>query len=217
MFQAGRPPSDRFVLRFFVGVGVSHETGPPARGTRAMPVVWGDFQETPDDGLNYAEDWALLELEECLGERYGWLSLVPLRVRSARRLRDRLSLAGLPKDRDERAVSVDPRCAIRERMDGSIEPFEGMWAHDCAARAGNSGSPILFRDADGTLRVIALHVGSARGADSVEQTIEDAIVPRFGGKNYNVAVPVARFLRRIRRYLGTMPDSGRKDALEPAQ
>src|SRR5689334_5163514 len=100
-------PADRVVtfntgsdLTFYVGAPSGEQ--PYTSKTRAWPVAWGGY--TVNDGgrirFRPREDWAVLKLEECLGARYGFMSLRPISAAEARILGPKLATAGFPGDHD---------------------------------------------------------------------------------------------------------------------
>lgn len=152
---------------------------PTGEGANATPVAHGDFSKltrSHDD----REDWALLHLDDCLGDKYGWLNL-----KSVNKPRSTIAVvsAGFPNDRVTDTLAVDPICYI-------LGP---LWEHNCASRPGSSGSPIMIKNTDGSYDVIAIH--SRAHGDFPE------IVRGFDLFISNGAVPVSGFIERIRPYL----------------
>ncbi|MBT5415162.1 MAG: trypsin-like serine protease [Rhodospirillaceae bacterium] len=105
-------------------------------------------------------DWALVTLEEPLGDRVG---TIPVATFSAAEPGDwlaegaKLAQAGYSQDKPH-ILTLHDACALRGFG------REGLLYHDCDATKGDSGSPILgYRD--GRIFVVAIHVATARTAE----------------------------------------------------
>ena len=80
-----------------------------------------------------AADWVLMRLDKCLGKKLGFVTLATEPPALTRDLKS----AGYPYDRRDRGgITVDPACRIAGTR-------QRVWLNDCAALAGNSGSPIF--------------------------------------------------------------------------
>ena len=88
------------------------------------------------------EDWAILELEEPVGDKVGFLPIIAL-------MGTEIAQAGYSKDKPH-VLNVNETCSITARRDPMLHD-------DCDATFGDLGSPILVRDGDkigvGTLNV----------------------------------------------------------------
>ena len=163
--------------------------GPPRNGepfgerVRAFAVIWGNRDR------HVHEDWALLRLDPCIGEKVAWWPPVSMSVEEAANLPDGVMLAGLPGDRGLDRVSVDPSC----RVVGSDSRLPAAWLHDCATRVGDSGGALFRIDENG--RPALLGVVHAEGRRRWE------ILPVWTPAHSNFAVPVANFIDRIYPYL----------------
>ncbi len=156
-------------------------------GARATPVAWGNYNPAE---YRDSEDWALLELDRPLGQRYGWFELQAIEDRTAARDGFRVMSLGFPEDvqRGGTRLMLDPNCRIlRSPLIWSA------WPTDCATRRGASGGPVFYRDG-GRLHAIAVLTGS-RGETK-------GVVARWNGVRTNVAVPVAAILPRIAHIVG---------------
>lgn len=217
-----RPLSNTDVSTFYLGQG--HE-GPDwdegrhfAQSSKARPVVWGNFVATDDDSdrkaaksaarTNGWEDWALLKLDDCLGDSshgYGYLHLqpVPTRELTKRQAPIAVRAVGLPADKSTAKLWADPDCRIFGQIAAS------GWQHDCLFKSGNSGGPLFAIDpktgsamvyAIGSSRPVLRGISDER-SDAVVITADDpdrlALLP--------TAVPVAAFLGRIAPYLPAEP------------
>lgn len=98
------------------------------------------------------KDWAILELEQPLGDKVGFLPMMPIKGKE-------VAQAGYSKDKPH-VLTVNEKCYVTGRN-------ERMMQHDCDATFGDSGSPILVRDG-GKIGVGALNVAvGTRGGKSV--------------------------------------------------
>ncbi len=178
-FGGGRAPGDPLSFAY----------GPPRDGrafaerVRAFAVIWGNRDR------HVHEDWALLRLEPCIGEKVAWWPPVSMTTEEAAALPDGVMLAGLPGDRNIDAVSVDPSC----RVVGSDLRLPPAWLHDCATRIGDSGGA-LFRIGENGKPVLL-------GVVHAEGTRRSEILSVWTPAHSNFAVPVANFIDRIHPYL----------------
>lgn len=162
--------------------------GPPgadfpfSRTERAHAVLWGDL------AAHAHEDWALLELERCLGPEWRPWPLLSLDFESAEAFGEGFSLAGHPAWATRAAVTVDPRCRLHEAR-GSVE---GWW-HDCATQVGQSGGPLYLLDEAGLPQVVAVAIG--------DFSPQRAVIPQWDPRAANVAVPVANFVGLLQSVL----------------
>jgi V8-like Glu-specific endopeptidase len=148
-------------------------------------VAAGGLERASDYDSARAADWALLRLRKCLGATVGFASLVATDPGTSAELQS----AGYPFDRTwMHGMTLDPAC----RMRGARGP---VWLNDCAALAGNSGSPIFAKQpSDGRLQVYAMQ--------SAAYDLPYPGLP-FDNGYANVATPIAEILPHIRRLLKT--------------
>ena len=105
-----------------------------------------------------ADDWAVITLAEPIGKTVGFLKLENFGSsawRSDRRQGKRYAQAGYSQDRSH-ILTRHINCEIQRFLKG-----EQVFAHQCDAINGDSGSPILVRR-DRTYRIVGLHVASSR-------------------------------------------------------
>lgn len=111
----------------------------------------------PADALR---DWALVTLEEPLGDRVG---TIPVAAFSAAEpgpwlAKDaKLAQAGYSQDKPH-ILTLHDACTLRGFG------RDGLLYHDCDATHGDSGSPILGHR-DGRIFIVAIHVATARTAE----------------------------------------------------
>jgi tetratricopeptide (TPR) repeat protein/V8-like Glu-specific endopeptidase len=208
---------------FYVGEG---SIGPDYTGgkkyaeqTAAHPVVWGNYLDGESDNLtiraksmqtNGWQDWVLLKLDRCLGDPqtgYGFLKLKPISTREMTRAGETPAVidVGLPKDRDEVALTVDPSCRIVGQM------YESGWQHDCITIPGNSGGPVLEKEPEqpgAWPRVLGITVSSMLLEGMDEEDSETTILSNDDPSFYTLlssAVPVSAFINKIAQYLPADP------------
>jgi len=96
---------------------------------------------------NVGADWMIIRLDECVGNKLGWATLITRR-RGDWAIQRHLMNAGFPTDRNEKlGLSIDPDCAILGSTPRAL-------FHDCATMPGNSGGPIFrLATVDGVRRM----------------------------------------------------------------
>jgi tetratricopeptide (TPR) repeat protein len=153
----------------------------------------------------------LLKLDRCFGDPkeggWGYLRLKPIATRDLTRSGETPPVIeiGLPKDRDEAALTEDPGC----RMIGQM--YEAGWQHDCMTIPGNSGGPVMERDPAKPgewPRVMAITVSSMLLDGMDQEDSETAMLspddPSFFAL-LSTAVPVSAFINKIAQYLPPDP------------
>ena len=178
-FGSGRTPGEPRSFAY----GPPRDGEPFGERVRAFAVIWGNRDR------HIHEDWALLRLDPCIGDKVAWWPPVSLSVEEAAALPDGVMLAGLPGDRDIDQVSVDPSC----RVVGQDRRLPSAWLHDCATRIGDSGGALFHIDTNG--KPALLGVVHAEGERRSE------ILSVWTPAHSNFAVPVANFIDRIHPYL----------------
>jgi|GEM_PF-2299625 len=160
--------------------------------TIGRPVAWGRyFDAVPIDA---SQDWIVLQLDGCIGERYG--HFVP-RVLDLGEIADRrLQLAGYPQPNDFRHVQIDPDCRVYDAMTWPMN-LRPVWQHDCAIRVGASGSPIYFVEGDNSYAA-AIAIGELRSTEDV--------LPAYESGHANIAVPIANALPAIEAIAAETPE-----------
>lgn len=135
--RPGFRPSAKIKSRFNVGKSADMKSSFFQSSSVATPVSWGKFSSKDYRGL--LGDWAILELDDCLGRIYGSLSLTPS-LQSHMVRGTQISFAAFPRDRQEVAgISWEEHCSIKDWGPGSLVGI------DCGVRDGASGGPLLER------------------------------------------------------------------------
>lgn len=152
--------------------------------SKGTVVASGGFRE---QSQSRGGDWILLRLNNCLGERFGYLNLDSAPI-SPQIDKQQFESAGFPNDKSlTRGITLDPSCYVRAQGANEI-------LHDCASKPGNSGSPI-FQEAmvDGKLRldVFAMHTAG----------VPVKGVRQFSLAYAGIAIPMRSLVPQISKYL----------------
>ncbi len=152
----------------------------------ARVVDFGNYHPLAPRGM--AGDWAILELEDCLGREYGFLP--HLRPSTGDYLpRGPLMTISFPYAGWNRAgVAVEEGCRARE-----AGPVTGLVAVDCAFAGGMSGGPVLERQADGEWQVV--------GIMQLRVSPVEGVLPAFAHRHRNQMVHAVAFFRSLERVL----------------
>lgn len=149
-------PNDRdYSMTFMVG---ENRDGTFKRAVVGRPVAFGD-----DSLGEFARDWVAIKFDEpnCPGadNEIGWLPLDPSpNLRAGDRV---LRTAGYPGRENPGITNRGTLFSTGTcRFLGQSGTGEHDFTHDCAARRGQSGSPIMITDANGRLTVVGIDQGS---------------------------------------------------------
>jgi hypothetical protein len=180
-------------------IGLTEEN--PLRFTRrvkATPVAWGAYDVTWD-GLG--QDWAILELETCVGSEFGFLDVASknaAQILQDRTGANRLALLGFPSSRyDQPGVSVERDCSAHALSgDASMQPpkpVPSLLPMDCALELGASGGPLLMPIQNAQSSEEWFVVGMA----SREFRPQERVIPAWNVRHANVAISSSAFARAI--------------------
>ena len=148
------------------------------------PVKWGPYVQSD---RNIADDWMVIELNECVGNEFGWMEIEPTSTAEVQFKPNAVQFAGhTPSTYLGVGVALDPKCTIQDS-------YQGIWFHDCSEEGGSSGGPILKRGSDGKLRMIGMH--SSTFSDSPERPQEWTV------EKSNMASHVNYFYSKISEFL----------------
>ncbi len=214
--------------------------GPPKDGfpwtwrVEGRPVAWGDL------GDHVHADWALLELETCLGAELGWWELAPLDFAAARARGPKgLMSLGHPVAAPRGQALLDPGCGVYSEA-GRVPG----WRMDCAVRVGNSGGPV-FLALPPARKAAPIAPGAAAAAETGPGTKDETraaaaatpagrpqlvaivkgdffpqgegvVIPRWDPRAANVALPVRAFLEALRPHLAAGLARAAREAEAPA-
>ncbi|MBD2189906.1 trypsin-like serine peptidase [Pseudanabaena mucicola] len=113
-----------------------------------------------------ADDWAILQIDKPLGEKYGFLRWRSVPSALLQRYKNKLAIAGYsgdypdPKVYNElsagqgKTAGVHIKCSI-------LGEREGMLVHDCDTNPGASGSALITK-IDGVYQIVGLHAAGQK-------------------------------------------------------
>lgn len=131
-----------------------------------------------------ADDWAILELEDDLGDSYGWMG-------TDTASRYYIATAGYSDDfMGGQTAGVHIDCNYTDKS-GSF------WLHNCDTARGSSGGPMFFQNASGGAYINAINVAERR--DGGETSLK---LGSYEEKHANIAVPIATFQKKLKEILG---------------
>ena len=153
-----------------------------AARTPARVVTFGHF--APSTFAGQAGDWAILRLDDCLGERFGYLRAA--RAEGARPIPGGpLMTVGFPASRaDQPGVTIETGCRARDHG-----PVDGLVGVDCAFESGMSGGPVLQLQPDGTWVVVGM----------IQQSMAPVpgVLPEYAMQHRNQMIAVRAFRKAI--------------------
>lgn len=140
---------------------------------------------------DYAQDWALLELEVPLGQTLGWFGVWPLAVDDPKS-KQNLELLGYPSEiNNGKKLVSSTNCKIRSR------PYlDLLLYHDCSSSIGVSGGPLLTVINDQHY-IVGINVAETFKGEEESYQLEGEVVLA------NVAVSPYAFLSELKRLLKT--------------
>lgn len=189
-------PSSEAESVFQVGKSEGQKRDQFLAKSKAHPVAWGDFHTRDFSGLS--GDWAILELESCLGRHYGFVQLDKPAAIGVESLADAVSLATYPVDRRDRpGTTFESNCHVRE----AVAP--GLSAMDCALIEGGSGGPVLEYFEGATAESSGY---SLVGIAIRRLTPVDEILPDYDIAHANMMVLKDVFAAALKRVTSPAPD-----------
>jgi V8-like Glu-specific endopeptidase len=151
---------------------------------------------TNDPNRDRGNDWALLVLDQPLGETYGWMKFIVADLADLDSVKGEIILAGyssdFPKEKLSETAGVHNGCSIR-----GFGPQLGMISHDCDMMAGASGDPMFVVIQDGS-KVSAIIV-ALNAAERVSP--EGKKVPKFSRETANIGVYAATWAGKAEELL----------------
>jgi protease YdgD len=108
-----------------------------------------------------ADDWAILELDKPLGEKYGFLKWRTVPVSLLQQYKNRVSVTGYagdypdPKAYNELSAGKGYTAGVHLKC-SVLGENDGMLVHDCDTNPGASGSALISK-IDGVYQIIGLH------------------------------------------------------------
>jgi protease YdgD len=139
---------------------------------RVKDYTIGKDYDPKSEKKTLASDWALMRLSEPLTDT---VPLTP--AHSSARIGLQVTLAGYERRRAY-VLSADLGCHIVARLS------EDIFVSDCMAQPGDSGGPILVREADSGYRVVGIQVASIQSSATRNRRLSLAV----SGAGWNDAV-----------------------------
>lgn len=147
------------------------------RADETASVIAYEYGESPFTG-NQTEDWALLTLDQPLGETYGYLGWRTVDFTDATTLAEadgQISVVGYSGDFPPESMSGlgDPGETAGLSADCSVllivpeGELSGSLIHSCDTNPGASGAPLFALFEDGEYYIVALHAGSVELLENV--------------------------------------------------
>lgn len=166
-------------LRYIGNFRPNYIDGMSADSSWVKRVWWGT--RYPDS--NRGDDWAILQLDDNLGDTYGWMGV-------ASESRTYVTMAGYSGDfKGGQTAGVHVDCRFRDTL-GSF------WLHDCDTSRGSSGGPMFYLNGD-SATIVAINVAERRnGGDS------SLFLDWYETDHANIAVPASAFLSKLRELKG---------------
>ena len=157
--------------------------------TGAIPVSWGDYTGPDRQFRKPANDWVVLALEDCLGDRHGQLQPYDAALNDDIPESGGFVAIGYSAGRQ----MVDSNCSIRH---GGGSGTGATMLNDCTTLPGDSGAPIVRR---GTSRVVAMISSFHAGFGSIGCSPSKEVVhEHWDPKCTNAAIPLsAAFIDRL--------------------
>jgi V8-like Glu-specific endopeptidase len=194
----GGGPPDQTTFSFHIGKPPAGRDDDFNEKTSAKPVALGSFSKSAD----VCEDFAVLELNKCVGNQYGYVQLAPFSLAQIKTLQDShvaIKSAGFPYTEGLGQISVSPNC----RVPGMHILASNALAHTCNSIEQESGGPIFSSvQSQQNLYVFGMMEGANVAA---EGSINDTTL--LSGKQatdpalFNRAVPISCIYDRVKSFL----------------
>jgi V8-like Glu-specific endopeptidase len=184
--KSGFVPSSEIKSLFSVGRTLNSRESAHGFSASAIatPVKWGAYHTNDHSGLY--EDWAILELDDCLGRSFGFVNFDP-DIHATEERAFQIHFAGFPQDRShEVGVTFEKNCLIRDFGPGFLN------GTDCAVVSGASGGPV-FEEKNGNLYVIGIAIR--------EFLPFDGLLPEYSKENRNLILLTEQFISELQNIL----------------
>ncbi len=150
--------------------------------TEFLDVDHATEQEVAKDRVNWPNDWAVIQLDQPLGDKIGFMDVQFLGVINSNVA---VKYAGYSNNFDHNeSAGVDPSCSLRDSFAG------GTYGHSCSMGPGGSGGPLFTTDEQGQAHIVAINTRGVTGG----------IYNTYNTENANVAVMNQKFLDSINQY-----------------
>jgi V8-like Glu-specific endopeptidase len=156
--ETAQIPTNQLQVKFFVGQGDYEGFEKPISGTIIKAGTYDAAKNNRED------DWALVRLDNCVGSKYGFVDIAPVKPNSLVKNNVELKIAGYLNNKDHKqGVWVDPSCKVKETS-GSV------LLHDCATQPQTSGAPIFYLSTENGkqhVKVVGLHTSAVQNSEIV--------------------------------------------------
>jgi len=134
-------------------------------------------------GTTYPEvyrnsDWAIIELEEPLGETQGYVGLNPTDLSKQLPMYNKFQLIGYSEDGYSQTAGKDPQCSLEDA-------YQGVYFHNCDCAAGASGGAML----DPSYNVVGINTAHVMPSNTKLLRATD-----YNPTYPNIAVPAYQFM-----------------------
>ena len=184
----------RLKSKFSITLTSVGEDGKMSKPLVGRPVEWGDKYE---DGQT-AEDWALLELNECHGEKVGWVDI-------KESIDETIKGKKLAAPWYEDGVAAEKLLFHFPCEIDAISRTQKSFGTTCSSKSGASGRGTFAQEENERPKLVGLHVGSYRQEDEITR-YEDGGVNTgvssnsFYSKIYStIEASKAKFLAKLRK------------------
>jgi V8-like Glu-specific endopeptidase len=190
-----KEPTTKISFNFNIG---KSDTNDFAVGVAAKPVELGNYSQSE----NICEDFAVLQLDQCVGDEYGYVQVLPLSLEKIKQLQESkiaVKSAGFPRTMSYEKVSVDEDCEVS----GMHVLDNEAYAHTCNSMKNQSGGPIFFESTK-KQKLIVFAI-SAQSIKSKSKSVKDNTLlegdKAKDPKLKNMAVPISCIYDRIKKYI----------------
>jgi V8-like Glu-specific endopeptidase len=136
---------------------------------------------TTDPDGDRANDWAVIQIADDLGDKQGWLATQLL---SASDLTFNVHFAGYSSDFDDGDTAGADYCTLRTLFN------DGTFGHDCSTDGGASGGPLFYTDSNNDTYIVAI---DTRGDDGETYS-------QYSASAANIAVMTSDLRNTIAEY-----------------
>lgn len=142
-----------------------------AKALTGIVIAYGNFEQ--DTRRGKAEDYAVLELEPCLGPGFG-LTSFERDAENRRYPEGRISTVAFTEMDGRPGIVMELRCPDFEGAAGNPAaqaPVTGMTVTRCTLPPGTSGSMLLATDEAGVFRLVGINQGGDYAADGQKVSV----------------------------------------------
>ena len=135
-----------------------------------------------------SNDWALLELNSCLGDIYGYFQIDASGAAAVADTGKTLEVAGYSRGHDGEVIADN--CRDMGPEIAAAKPSRWSYSHqavrlfDCSSRPDNSGGPVYYYNAMGAAQLIGIETSSGASALDAKDDQPDLQIPREYAHEY---------------------------------